>query len=174
MTHKTLIIKLSQNERYCSECKKVKNEKEFDKSSPNKKRLVLKSIENTVEPSSKSPSTTSNKKESVCKECSNVKNKIMIDLSQNEKYCTGCKSVKDQKNFSHNQDWCKECKSKLMKKYYEKNISDHRVATLKNYESKRVETVCECGRSVYLVSLKAHLKTKIHTQMLEIKQQIKK
>lgn len=55
----------------------------------------------------------------------------------------------------------------IMKKYYEKNISDHRVATLKNYESKRVETICECGRSVYLVSLKAHLKTKIHTQMLQ-------
>ena len=92
-----------------------------------------------------------------------------MKLSQNEKYCSGCKSVKDQKVFSKNQDWCKDCKSKLMKKYYEKNIDYHRAAVQKNYDSKRVKTVCECGRSIYLVSLKAHLKSKIHTQMLEIK-----
>ena len=36
MDQKSIIIKLSQNERYCSKCKKVKNEKEFDKSTSNK------------------------------------------------------------------------------------------------------------------------------------------
>lgn len=36
MEHKSLIIKLSQNERYCSEYKKVKNEKEFVETSSNK------------------------------------------------------------------------------------------------------------------------------------------
>ena len=63
----------------------------------------------------------------LCKECANVKNKISIDLSQDEKYCSGCKSVKDKNNFSSNQDSCKACKSNLMKKYYEKNINHHRV-----------------------------------------------
>jgi len=172
MEQKSIVIKLSQNERYCSKCKKVKNEKEFGKSSSNKiarqtcsqKAGVLKSIENT----------TSIKQLLLCKECANVKNEISIDLSQDEKYCSGCKSVKDENNFSSNQDWCKECKSNLMKKYYEKNINHHRATVRKNYESKQVKTVCECGRTIYLVSLKAYLKTKIHMQMLEMIQQIKK
>lgn len=158
--HKSLTIKLSQNERYCSKCKKVKNVEEFDQSPSNK---VLKSIENTCQ------STPI-----ICKECANAKNKITIDLSQNEKYCTGCKSVKDQKNFSNKQDWCKECKSKLMKGYYEKNKNDHKAVVQKNYKRKQVKTVCECGRTVLLVSLKAHQTTQIHKDMLEIKQQFKK
>ena len=45
---------------------------------------VLKVVENTCQ------STPS-----LCKECSGIKNKITIELSQNEKYCTSCKSVKD-------------------------------------------------------------------------------
>ena len=80
MDQKSILIKLSQNERYCSKCKKVKNEKEFDKSASNKiarqtysqQDGVLKSIENT----------TSIKQLLLCKECANVKNKISIDLSQ--------------------------------------------------------------------------------------------
>ena len=66
MAPKSLTIKLSQNERYCSKCKKVKNEKEFNQ--------PLKSIENI------SPI--------MCKECADVKNKITIELSENERYCT--------------------------------------------------------------------------------------
>lgn len=135
-----MIIKLAQNERYCSKCKKVKNVKEFDQQSK-----VLRSIENTGP--------------IMCKECANVKNKITIDLAQNEKYFSGCKSVKDQKNFSNNQDWCKECKSKLMKDYYDKNKNDHKAVVQRNYKSKQVKTVCECGRTISLVSLREHLKT---------------
>lgn len=160
MENKSLIIKLAQNERYCSKCKKVKNIKEFDQLSSNK---VLSSIENTKQPTP-----------IMCKECANVKNKITIDLAQNEKYCSGCKSVKDQKNFSNSQDWCKECKSKLMKEYYDKNKNDHKAIVQRNYKSKQVKTVCECGRTVLLVSLKAHKTTQIHKDMLEMKQQFKK
>ena len=36
MEQKSIAIKLSQNERYCSKCKKVKHEKEFGKSTSNK------------------------------------------------------------------------------------------------------------------------------------------
>ena len=157
MKHKSLIIKLAQNERYCSKCKKVKNVNEFEQSPSNK---VLRSIENTTP--------------TMCKECATPpKTKMTIDLSQNEKYCTGCKSVKDQKDFSNKQDYCKECKSKLMKEYYEKNRNDHKTVVLKNYKSKQVKTACECGRTVLLVSLKAHKTTQIHKDMLEIKQEIK-
>ena len=153
MTHKSRVIKFSQNERYCSKCKKVKNEKEFVSS-------TLKSIENT------SPI--------MCKECANVKNKITIDLSQNEKYCVGCKSVKDKKNFNKNQEWCKESHSNSMKEYYEKNKDNHKLVTKENYKRKQVRTVCESGRTISLVSLKDHLKTKIHKDMLELIQQLKK
>ena len=134
---------------------------------------VLKSIENTTS----LRQLLCQQKQShlqLCKECAQVKNKISIELFENEKYCSGCKSVKDKNNFSSNQDWCKECKSNLMKKYYEKNINHHRATVQKNYESKQVKTDCECGRTIYLVSMKAHLKTKIHMQMLEMIQQIKK
>ncbi len=97
----------------------------------------------------------------LCKEYANVKNKISIYLSQNENYCSGCKSIKDKNNFSSNQDWCKECKSNLMKGYYEKNKNNHRVTQSgKNHEGKQTKTVCECGRTVYLISLKEHLKEK--------------
>ena len=109
-------------------CKKVKNEKEFDKSTLNKiarqtcsqQAGVLKSIENT----------TSIEK-LLCKECTQVKNKISIELFENEIYCSGCKSVKDKNNFSSHQAWCKECKSNRMKKYYEKNINHHRATVRK-------------------------------------------
>ncbi len=71
MEQTSIVIKLSQNERYCSKCKKEKNEKEFDKSTSNKivrqtysqQAGVLKSIENT----------TSIKQLLLCKECANVK-----------------------------------------------------------------------------------------------------
>ena len=108
MTQKSRVIKFSQKERYCTKCKKVKNEKEFVSS-------TLKTIP-------------------MCKECANVKNKITIDLSQNEKYCVGCKSVKDKKDFNNNQEWCKECQSKSMKEYYEKNKYNHKMITKKNYD----------------------------------------
>ena len=151
----TKSLKLSQNERYCSKCKKVKNEKEFILP-----KIVLKSIENI------SPI--------MCKECANVKDEIIINLSENEKYCSGCKSVKDKKNFYTRHEWCKECKSKSMKEYYENNKNNHKLAVQKNYKRKQVKTVCECGRTVLLVSLKAHQTTQIHKDMLEIKQQSKK
>ena len=63
-----------------------------------------------------------------------------------------------------------------MKKYYEKNMNHHRATVRKNYESKLVKTVCECGRTIYLVSMKVYLKTKMQMQMqmLEMAQQIKK
>lgn len=41
-----------------------------------------------------------------------------------------------------------------MKKYNEKNTNNHKAAVRKNYESKQVKTVCECGRTIYLVSFK--------------------
>ena len=48
----------------------------------------------------------------MCKKCANVKDKIIIDLSENENYSSGCKFVKDKKNFYTKYEWCKKCKSK--------------------------------------------------------------
>ncbi len=132
MEQKSIVIKLSQNKRYCSKCKKVKDEKEFDKSTLNKiarqtcsqQAGVLKSIKTTTS----IKQSLCHQKQShlrLCKECTNVKNEISVD-SQNEKYCSRCKSAKNKNNFSNNQDWRKECKSNLMKKYYEKNINHPR------------------------------------------------
>ena len=71
----------------------MKNEKEFDKSSLNG---FLKSIENTTSIRQLLSQDKFAPSKLVCKECANVKNKISIDLSQDEKYCSGCKSVKDK------------------------------------------------------------------------------
>ena len=78
MEHKSLIIKLAQNEIYYSKCEKVKNVKEFNQPSLNK---VLSSIENIP---SGNQHLTYNVYE--YKECANVKSKIAIDSAQNEKY----------------------------------------------------------------------------------------
>ena len=75
---------------------------------------------------------TNSIKNLLCKECACIRHRISIELLENEKYCSGCKSVKDNKNFSNNQDWCKECKSNLLKEYYEKNNNTHKAAVL-NY-----------------------------------------
>ena len=57
-----------------------------------------------------------------------------------------------------------------MKKYYEKNKDHHKLVTKENYKRKQVNTVCECGRTISLASLRDHLKSKIHENMLELTQ----
>lgn len=64
--------------------------------------------------------------------------------------------------MSNNQDWCKKCKRSLIKEYNENNKNNHKVVVKKNYACKQVKaekTICECGRIIYLVPLKAHLKS---------------
>lgn len=68
MEQKSVVINLSQNERYCSKCKKVNNEKEFDNAFSS---IDPKSIENTTS----IKQSLCQQKQSLCKECVNIKKK---------------------------------------------------------------------------------------------------
>jgi hypothetical protein len=57
-----------------------------------------------------------------------------------------------------------------MKNYYENNKNHHKMMAQKNYKSKQVKTVCECGRTISLVSVRAHLISTIHRDMMKIRQ----
>jgi len=91
---------------------------------------------------------------------------IAIDLMENEKYCTRCKNVKKIQEFGNKQHWCKECKSTSFKEYYNNNKEKFKENLKNDYKNRKREILCTCGRVIYSVSYKTHLKTKIHSNLL--------
>ena len=88
-----------------------------------------------------------------------------IITKEGEKFCTGCGRIKLEE-FGRDQGWCRECKYAAHKEYYRKNKAKFQQKLKENYEKRRKEIMCECGRLIYNVSLKTHLKTLVHFENL--------
>jgi hypothetical protein len=101
-----------------------------------------------------------------------------------QKKCSKCKLMKTTNSFSHSKSekdglfhYCKECEKVKSLKYRESNketiAEKYKIYREANKDKinlqKRERIICECGFEINKNSMARHLKNKIHSQLMQNK-----